>query len=120
MRFTIKERLILLDVMPATGSSTTLRLQREFREALSFSEEENLQFKIVQTGKQVLWDQDAEAKAEPKEIAFGPIIYGVIKKAFGKLDKEEQLQEDFLDVYDRWMAMKVEEAQVIEQPKAVE
>ena len=120
MRFTIRERIILLDVLPATGNSATLRLQRKLREALSFSEEENLQCKIVQTGNQIVWDEAEAAESEPKEIAVGPTMYGVIKAKFEELDKTEKLPEMYLDVFDRWMAMKVEEAQVVEQPKAVE
>ncbi len=103
MEFGVKERLMLLSVMPGQGNLTTLRLVRRVREELGFDEEEHRALGLIIEGSSYRWDDDAEAKAGPKEIELGEVVRGMVLKAFEDLDAEERLELVHLDLYERFI-----------------
>lgn len=101
MRLTIKERLILLSILPAEGSFLTLRLVRELREALSFSEEELAAFKLIVEGERASWD---EAPApEGVDIPVGERMTELIAQQLGELDRACKLTDDHFSLCEKFL-----------------
>lgn len=101
MLFSTKERLLLLNVLPQTsGSVIFVRIIRQFREDLSFSEEESLALKFVLDGANTSWTDDGSEK----EIECGPQVLDYIKRGLLALDAQERVTEDLLPLFDRFAA----------------
>ena len=128
MIVTVFERLILLNVLPATGDILTIRAISELRSGLAFTDQEHetLQFKRVyecslcgeraevpamelkaprccdspmaDSGK-VEWIQDAE---QEKEIEISDAGRTVIKSTLEQLGNEKKLTEQHLSLYDKF------------------
>lgn len=97
---TIKERLQLLEILPAQGDVTTLRIVRSLREELSFSEDEHKTIGFRQEGNQILWNQDSSLI---KDVPMGAKAKEVISTSLKKLNEEKQLPMDYLDLYERFV-----------------
>ena len=100
MKLNVAERLVLLNLLPREGGITTLRIVRELRDNLSFSEEEHktLQFKSEDNGTQ--WESDAIGETE---IEIGPRAYTLIAEILEKLDKDEKLVEDYMSGWEKFV-----------------
>ena len=90
MKLTVEERLLILDILPATGSLTTLRIVQELRQTLSFDEAEHEALKFKEDGSLIRWDVAAEADAR-SEFAIGPKAQEVVRKTLERLNEKEQL-----------------------------
>lgn len=101
MILTVKERIQLLNILPAEGDILSLRLVRKLREALSFSEAEHAALKIEATPTQVKWDQEAATGAD-KEVEIGPKAHEIVAVELRKLSDQRKLNEQYLDLYDRF------------------
>lgn len=114
MKLNVRERLILLRILPKEGNALTLKVLRLLREDLSFSDEDltELEFKepgeeyiengitkIVQPG-QLMWKQEADVG---KEIMMEPARKDLVVKSLKKLDREEKLTEDMLSLYEKFV-----------------
>lgn len=100
MKLSVADRLLLLNILPKEGSLTTIKLMRELREELSFSEEENKKLGFKQEGDMVLWNFEADLE---KEIKISDILKDVIKKTLKELDKSEKLTEAHLGLWDMFV-----------------
>ena len=96
MILSTKERLVLSMIMePQAGRFDALKLIRKFREDLSFSQDEIKEINLRQEDAgNFRWDKELT-----KDVDIGEITMGIIKKQFQKLDREERLQEDHLDLF---------------------
>ncbi|NIN70262.1 MAG: hypothetical protein GTO63_37405 [Anaerolineae bacterium] len=93
-----KKRLILLNIVAGVrGNLTELRILREVKEALSFSEGEHAALKIQERNGRLHWDTKAD---EPKEIEIGEVAKHIIVRRFKELNKQGQLAQDHLDIVD--------------------
>jgi hypothetical protein len=88
MHLFIGERLTILGLLPAQGNHVTLRIVRELREALSFTEEELEACEITQKDNQIVWNT---LKDEGKEIVIGNAAREVIVKVLKEKDAAESL-----------------------------
>jgi hypothetical protein len=97
-----KERLILLASLPKEGDFTTLKIVRNLREDLSFSEEEYkvLNFVVQPNGGGVKWNDKGE---KPKEISIGEKATDVIVDALKRLNAEKRLTEDHFALYEKFV-----------------
>ncbi|HUW11155.1 MAG TPA: hypothetical protein VM537_15605 [Anaerolineae bacterium] len=93
----VRERLVLLGILPAEGSLATIRIVRELREALSFSEAEHEDLQMKQVDNQIRWEEGA---VPDKKLDIGPKAAEVIRAAIKKLDDEKKLTADHLDLCD--------------------
>lgn len=102
MELGVKDRLMLLGMLPAEGNFITLKLVRQLRESLSFTEEEIKTFKIEEDGNSVRWDDKAEV---PKDMAIGEKATDVIVNALKRREQEGKLPIDALDLYTKFVSV---------------
>jgi hypothetical protein len=121
MHLNVKERLVLLDALPKEGNLTTIKLVRQLRESLSFTEEEHtiLQFK-VQDG-QARWLQEygegvpvpegmtkkeaqnlLEALNEGVEIEIGIQALQVARESLDTLNEAGKLGEQHISLCEKF------------------
>ena len=100
MELSVFERLTLLNVLPAQGDITTIRIVRQLREDLSFSEDEHEQLNFKAEDDVTMWNPEADVV---KDVEFGEKAREVVVKAFEKLGDNEAFTEQHLAVYDRFM-----------------
>lgn len=95
------ERLLVLSVLPREGDLTTIKIVRDLKSDLSFTEAEHKTLNFTQdpVTNGVKW----EAQIEPVEISIGPKALTVIIDAFAALDKAKKLSLEHLPVYERFL-----------------
>ena len=93
----VKARLVLLAILPAEGDLTTIRIVRELREGLSFSEGEHADLQMQQQDGRIMW---AEGAVPDKSLDVGPKAQEVVRAALKKLDDEKKLTADHLELVD--------------------
>ncbi len=97
----VKDRLLLLSLLPAEGDITSLRLIRDLQHALSFSEEEHAKFGIKERAPgEVQWDV---ASATPKDIEIGPKMLGIIRKTLEDMNSLKKLRLELLPLFERFV-----------------
>ena len=95
----VLERMMLIQVLaPVQGDITRLRQMREFREKLSFTDEEIKEFGITPDGDNVSW---SNAKAVGFDIT--PEFQQIIKTQLVKLNRMEQLVQDQVPLYEMFV-----------------
>lgn len=99
-----KERLLTLSMIPGEGSILMLRIIREIKDQLSFSEEELKTMNYVETqlpdGKmRMRWDQ---GKVLPKEIDFGEAAIVLIRDRLNELDRTKKLTEGHIPLFEKF------------------
>ncbi|KKN22565.1 hypothetical protein LCGC14_0913680 [marine sediment metagenome] len=100
MKLSVQDRLVLLNCLPTEGDFTMLRIVRELRESLSFSEADHTEFELKVDDGHVGWNPQ---KAVDKEVEIGGKGTAIIVKALGQLDTEKKLTENHLSVYEKFM-----------------
>lgn len=100
MLLTVKQRLLLLNVLPDESNYITLKIIREQQERLSFSDEELQRLKVERNGDTYTWDESID---EPVDIEISESAAGVIKLAFRQLDQQGQLKVEFLPLYEHFI-----------------
>lgn len=100
MRLFVLERLMLQDILPREGSVTTLRIVRDLRHELGFSEEELKRMEIKEEGGGVYWNTRAD---EGKEIAIGEVAHDIIARRLREMDEKGSLKEQHLSLYERFV-----------------
>lgn len=107
MKLSVFERLFLLQkIPPQEGFYTCIKIVRQFREDLSFNEEENKKLNFINTSDgKVRWEIDIVDK---KEIKMGEIIKNIIQKILFELEKAEKLPENMIDLYEEFCVEKKE------------
>ncbi len=100
MLFTVKDRILLLNVLPAQGDITTLRLVRRLREECSFSEADHAALRFQTVGQQMTWIPDA---VSPKEIECGAKMADFIAKTLKGVSAAGKLTEEHLNLYERFV-----------------
>jgi hypothetical protein len=102
MELKVYERLILLAILPKEGNFITLKVIRQLREALSFTEEEIKVLNFVQNVEEekVTWDLAAD---KPVEIKIGEKATDIIVEALKKLDKEMKLTDEHYGLYEKFV-----------------
>jgi hypothetical protein len=110
MKLSVRERLMLLALLPREGSYTNLKLIRKTREALSFSEKENADLGFREEdreGSRVLaWNVSADVS---KEIKIGETVANLIKSELSKLSDAGKLSDDHIPIYEKFFEEEGEE-----------
>lgn len=95
----VLERLLLLQILPPQGSLTTIRIVRELRERLSFSEDEQTGLNFKYDGPQIQWDPTASYEVP---VPIGPVAQQLIVESLEKLDETGQVTEQYLPLFDKF------------------
>ena len=102
MKLTALERMVLLNCLPPEGNVATLRIVRQLRERLSFSEQELKDYCISHTGDQIKWDRSKEP-ADGIEIEIGEKATDLIVASLKKLDQAGKVTDGHLSLFDRFV-----------------
>ena len=100
MKLDVRERLVVLSVLPIEGNFLTLKVVRKLKESLSFSEEEFKLYKFVQNEDTVTWDDKAE---QVKPIEIGAQGKTIIQDALKKLDEQKKLKDEHYSIYAKFV-----------------
>lgn len=96
------DRFALLQVLPAEGSVMTLRILRDLKDELGFSEEEVKKSKLKEVTGGVQWDAGVVEKMH-KDIPMGEKARDIIRESLEGLEKQKKLKLEFLDLYERFV-----------------
>jgi len=103
VKLAVKERIMLLNILPKAGDILTIKLVRELKEELSIGEAEGktLDLKISDQGA-IQWNAEAAEKAGDKGIEIGDTAKELIVKTLKELDKQKELSEDHILLWDKF------------------
>jgi len=101
MKLSVHERLLLLNLLPATGDITSIKLLRKAKEDLSFNEKENKDLGFVQDGEILRWN--SEKGNVEKDVTIGEIITELIKTELKKMNEEKKLTEQHISIYEKFI-----------------
>ena len=90
----VRDRILLLGLLPREGNFLTLRILSDFRQGLGFTEKELSDFNIRQVGEQLTWD-----KGVNREFLIGKRTKDIIIESLTTLDKQEKLREEHIPLY---------------------
>jgi len=100
MELTVKERLVLMNMLPKEANFTTLKIMRKLREELSFDEEEHKALQFRTEGQQLMWNQAVDFR---KDVQIGDFAKELIVKDLKKLDKDNKLTEDHFSLFEKFV-----------------
>ena len=110
MELTFVERMALLNILPLQGSIVTLRILRDVKMALGFTEVELKKYGVTnrilpEGGAVIEWSN--EFNSVTKDIEIGEAIHGLIVAELQKLDKQGLLREQALTLWEKFVEDKV-------------
>ncbi len=100
MLLTVKERILLVQVLPKEGDVFTQRIVRDLRSKIGLSEEDWKTYDIVNVDGRVQWNP---AKDIGVEYTFGTKATEIIVTALSDLDKMKKVSEDYLTLFDKFI-----------------
>ena len=103
MELTVKERILLADILPGSGDISTIRISNDLRNDLSFSEEEHDIYGFrspEENPNAIFWDMDAP---QEKDIEIGKKASKLIEDALKKLDENGGVTVDHISLFDKFM-----------------
>lgn len=100
MELKVFERLILLNTLPKEGDFLTLKIIRDLKGDLSFSEEEHKALQFKQEDGKMLWQAEAD---KPKEITIGEKAKEIIRNRLKELNEQKKLKEEHLPIYEKFV-----------------
>lgn len=100
VKLNVLERLTVASLLPEKGSFLNLKLVREAKEVLSFSDKEHKEFGLVNLPNgSIQWGKDGE-----KTIVLGDAMTGIVRKALDKMDKDQVLEDRHFSLYEKIVA----------------
>ena len=102
MKFAVKERILLVGMLPPQGNFQTIKLLRVLREALAFTEQENKDFEIV-TNPNGTVNWDGKKGKATKEVLVGDVMFNVIQGILKDMDEKKQLTENHVELYEMFI-----------------
>ena len=101
MELTVKERIILLTVLPQEGTLDTIKIVHELRNALSFDEEEHIEPGIIRLDDgSYKWEEDSPII---KEVTIGEMGKKIIKEELDTLNLEGKVTEMHLGLFNKFV-----------------
>ena len=80
----------------------TIRILRDLKDELGFSEEEVKKSKLKEVPGGVQWDAGMVAKMH-KDVPMGEKARDIIRESLDGLEKQKKLKLEFLDLYERFV-----------------
>ena len=100
MKLEINERLILLS-LPIEGTIADIKLVREFKESLSFDEQEQKEIQLTSDGDGMRWEGQST-----KDVEAGDRIKEIIEITFERISQRGKFLEEHLPLYERFKEVK--------------
>lgn len=99
MELGVPERIRLLTILPEKGNLLTIKIVRELREALSFSEKEHKDFGITMLGNRIQWGDNLR----PKDINIGDQAKEIIETSLRELNEKNELTVPDIDLWEKFI-----------------
>lgn len=96
----VLERLVLLQILPAEGNFTTLKIVRKLREDLSFDEAEHAKYQFEVNEAGVRWNPDED---QNKEIQIGEKATDLIVERLKDLDQQQKLNASHYTLFEKFV-----------------
>ena len=96
----IRDRLVLLAILPAESGLATIRIINDMRLALAPTEAEFGDLQMEQIDTNLRWNVEAEEAAGPRSFEIGAKGQEIIRDALKALDDEKKLTANHLDLCD--------------------
>lgn len=104
MKLTVKERVVLLNIIPKEGDFKTLKQIRNVREALGFSDEESNLLKFVNQGTGIItWTEPKDGEFHKKDVKIPDSVMELIVDALVQADKNKKLNDDTFAIYEKFV-----------------
>ena len=103
MKLTVKERVVLANLLPEQGDITSLKQIRVLRETLSFTDKENKDWNIEAESGMIRWD---ETKIKLAEIPVSEMMTKIIARKLRDLNKTKKLRDDMISLWDKFVPKK--------------
>jgi len=100
MKLTIKDRIILLTLLPRQGGLIELQTIKGLIQVLEFTSQEIEEYQLRDTDNGVLWNKDKEKE---KEITFTDAQINLIKKSINEADKNKTLTLEMLETIEKFI-----------------
>ena len=99
MKLSVKERILILGILPQEANLLTLKIIRDMENQVGFSETEikELEMKALESG-QITWSHDPIAK----EIEINGAMNDIIKNVLKKKSDECKLTKDHLSLCEKF------------------
>lgn len=102
MKLTVMERLLTQSLIPREANYANLKLIREAREELSFSDAENKQLNFRVDKDRTEWNPvDIQ-----KDIDLGETVTGMVVKELKRLDEANKLTAEQFSLYEKFVSDK--------------
>lgn len=101
MKLNIKERLMMLELLPEKGALLTMTNKRNIIKKVDFSSEEIETFEIKQNEKGITWKNEEK----PKDVDFNSEELKLLKDSVDELDKNNSITDAIFD-----LCVKIKEA----------
>ena len=106
MKLTILDRLMIMRVLPSESDFSTLRIVKDMKKKLHFTEEEKKEYKIQTVfvpneGQRITWDKK---KNNDLDIKLVKIEREIIIARLEELDKSKKATNKHLELYDKVIA----------------
>lgn len=96
---TLSDRFAVLGILPAQGNFATLKIVRKLREQLSLTETEIKEYKVVQIGEQITWENGEKTV----EMEFGEYAETMIKERLKTMNEEDKLEDKHFALYEKFV-----------------
>ena len=104
MNLSVSDRVLLGNLLSAyKGSFANLKVIREGRESLSFSDEELTDLNFVEANGQVQWNLKASEKYQSVDIEFSNTVIEIIRNELLKLNDQSQLTMQYFSLYETFV-----------------
>ncbi len=107
MKFTLEDRFMLLNVLPAEESIVNLRIIRDLQTALAPTDAEKTEFEIAEVKlsngfKYPIWNE-AKAKGVFSDVSVGANAFSLITERLRDLNKDKRLSVRHIGLYERFV-----------------
>lgn len=96
----ILERVVIMNILPRTGSFVNVRAAKNTTKILSISKDEEKEIELARNGSTTTWNDEG---TKPKEFELPPSSVKIILDALKDLDAKGQLPVDAVSTYETFL-----------------
>jgi len=100
MKLQVIDRITLLNILPEKGDFVTLKIVRQLREELSFSEDEIATLGLKSDGGRITWNTAVDPM---KDVAIGEKATDLIVDTLKKLNEKKELNQQLFGLYEAFV-----------------